>query len=127
MANGTINLLRWWKEKGDAFATAFAEEKKSHLAKGNSLQDAFPIYFDWRRVKDYFWKCWRYRQAGILTDADVRIVVTPRQAAFYLQVIEPIGIEGDPTFFREIGEMLLANFPDSRDSKYLTDLAPAPL
>lgn len=43
MANRTINLLRWWKEKGDAFATAFAEEKKSHLAKGNSLQDAFPI------------------------------------------------------------------------------------
>lgn len=127
MANGTSNLLRWWQKHDKGFAKKFAEEKQNHLEKGNSLESAFPLYFDWRRAKDYFWKCWRYRQAGILSDVDVQNLMTSNQAAFYLLIIEPMGTAADNEFYLEPGQMLLRIFPDAENENLITNTGLAPL
>ncbi len=126
MINSIKNLQRWWKTHGNDFANAFAKEKNDHLAKDEELNDLL-LYRNWRHAKDYFLKCKRFDKAGILKDDDVKILMTSRQAALFLQIIEPMGIAADPEFDRDIGYMLLKIFPDAKDSKHLIDLAPAAL
>lgn len=127
MADGTINLLRWWQCEKNMFAKKFAEKKNYYLKNSSSLEKSFPLYYDWRRLKDYYWKCWRYRKSGTLSNNEIKAVMTTKQAALYLHIIEPIGIAADENFSREISEMLILIFPESIDIQCISDNLPAPL
>ncbi len=110
-----LKRLREWKNENN-FADEFAKQKADSIGKKNDFP---PIYYDWRHVKDYYVTCWRYIGIKFFADDHIKIMMTKEQAAFYLQIIEPMGIAADKDFLREPGKMLRNIFPNADQVKLL--------
>lgn len=108
MLSSKRELRQWQKEHGEEFAKKFAELRPERTDKINRIDRCR------RRVSHHYYKIWRLYDGNIIDEEFVKVLMTPGQLDFLIEVNEPMERAINPDYNKEMFDTLCEIFDKER-------------